>query len=81
MESMFAQVLCFSLTNINDIFRSNGYLYILGSSIVFPDMPAQKGYVRGENGPGCWVMTPIPNEPNKCVFQWLLDTNLKVSTS
>lgn len=41
-------------------------------------MPAQKGYVRGENGPGCWVMTPIPNEPNKCVFQWLLDTNLKV---
>lgn len=42
-------------------------------------MPVQKGYVRGENGPGCWVMTPIPNEPNKCVFQWLLDTNLKVS--
>ncbi len=42
-------------------------------------MPAQKGFVRGENGPGCWVMTPIPNEPNKCVFQWLLDTNLKVT--
>jgi len=40
-------------------------------------MPPQKGFVRGENGPGCWVMTPIPNEPNKCIFQWLLDTNLK----
>ena len=50
----------------------------LGTSIVYPEMPAQKGYVRGENGPGCWVMTPIPNEPNKCIFQWLLDTNLKV---
>ena len=42
-------------------------------------MPVQKGYIRGENGPGCWVMTPIPNEPNKCVFQWLLDTNLNVA--
>lgn len=41
-------------------------------------MPPQKHYVRGENGPGCWIMTPVPNEPNKCVFQWLLDTNLKV---
>lgn len=44
-------------------------------------MPAQKGYVRGENGPGCWVMTPIPNEPNKCIFQWVLDTNLKVNST
>ena len=48
-------------------------------SVVYPDMPAQKGFVRGENGPGCWLMTPIPNEPNKCIFQWLLDTNLKVN--
>ncbi|KAI9564628.1 hypothetical protein GHT06_008369 [Daphnia sinensis] len=55
----------------------DGVYICAGTSIVFPEMPAQKGYVRGENGPGCWVMTPIPNEPNKCVFQWLLDTNLK----
>jgi len=55
----------------------NGVYVCAGTSILYPDMPAQKGYVRGENGPGCWVMTPIPNEPNKCIFQWVLDTNLK----
>jgi len=54
------------------------FFFLVGASIVFPDMPPQKGFVRGENGPGCWVMTPVANEPNKCVFQWLLDTNLKV---
>jgi len=56
---------------------NEGNFICAGSSIVYPDMPAQKGYVRGENGPGCWLMKPIPNEPNKCIFQWLLDTNLK----
>lgn len=55
----------------------NGVYVCAGTSILYSDMPAQKGYVRGENGPGCWVMTPIPNEPNKCIFQWVLDTNLK----
>jgi len=55
----------------------NGIYVCSGTSIPYPDMPPQKGHVRGENGPGCWVMHPIPNEPNKCTFQWLLDTNLK----
>jgi len=55
----------------------DGVFVCAGMSVVYPDMPAQKGFVRGENGPGCWLMTPIPNEPNKCIFQWLLDTNLK----
>jgi len=56
--------------------RDNIYI-CSGQSIVFSDMPAQKGLIRGENGPGCWVMRPIANEPNRLVFQWLLDTNLK----
>lgn len=54
-----------------------GSFVCAGTSIQFSDMPVQKSLVRGENGPGCWLMTPIPNEPNKCIFQWLLDTNLK----
>ncbi|XP_071442814.1 steroidogenic acute regulatory protein-like isoform X2 [Hetaerina americana] len=48
-----------------------------GLSITHPDKPPQKKYVRGENGPGCWAMSPIPGEPGSCTFQWLLDTNLK----
>ncbi len=33
---------------------------------------------RGENGPGCWVLRPVDSDPNKCLFEWLLDTDLKV---
>lgn len=50
-------------------------------SVTLPEMPAQKGHVRGENGPGCWVMRPVAGKENQCVFQWLLDTNLKVNAN
>ncbi|XP_076056820.1 steroidogenic acute regulatory protein-like [Oratosquilla oratoria] len=48
-----------------------------GVSVPHPDMPPQKKMVRGENGPGCWVFGPVANNPNKCTFKWLLDTDLK----
>ncbi|XP_046403109.1 steroidogenic acute regulatory protein-like [Ischnura elegans] len=48
-----------------------------GLSITHPEKPPVKKYVRGENGPGCWAMSPIPGESGSCKFQWLLDTNLK----
>jgi steroidogenic acute regulatory protein len=32
---------------------------------------------RGDNGPTCWVMRPIAGDENRCVFQWLLNVNLK----
>jgi hypothetical protein len=32
---------------------------------------------RGENGPTCWVMQPIAGDENRCLFQWLLNVNLK----
>eukprot|EP00091_Calanus_sinicus_P004103 TRINITY_DN14307_c0_g1_i1.p1 TRINITY_DN14307_c0_g1~~TRINITY_DN14307_c0_g1_i1.p1 ORF type:complete len:101 (-),score=31.29 TRINITY_DN14307_c0_g1_i1:92-394(-) len=40
-------------------------------------MPPQPKKVRGENGPGCWAMRPVDGDPNMCLFQWLLDTDLK----
>ena len=33
---------------------------------------------RGENGPGCWAMRPVAGDPHQCIFEWLLDTDLKV---
>lgn len=55
-----------------------GGVYVsAGGSVSHPAMPAQPGRVRGENGPGCWVMRPVESDPNKCLFQWLLDTDLK----
>lgn len=52
--------------------------YISASvSIEHPDWPKHEVFIRGENGVGCLVMRPINDEPYKCVFQWLLNTNLK----
>ena len=44
------------------------------------DSMAQHRKVRGENGPGCWAMRPVDGDRNMCLFQWLLDTDLKVLT-
>ncbi|CAH0551262.1 unnamed protein product [Brassicogethes aeneus] len=42
-----------------------------------PSFPVDK-YIRGETGVGCHVMQTIPNEPNKCNFKWMINTNLKL---
>ncbi|KAK4324997.1 hypothetical protein Pmani_001862 [Petrolisthes manimaculis] len=46
-------------------------------SVTLKDEPPQKSIVRGENGPGCWVIRAIEGSGKKCSFQWLLDTDLK----
>ena len=33
---------------------------------------------RGFNGPGGWVFKPIQGEPNKCIFMWVMNTDIKV---
>lgn len=33
-------------------------------------------FCRGENGISCWVMRPVAGEPNRCQFQWVLNTKL-----
>ncbi|KDR22110.1 steroidogenic acute regulatory protein-like isoform X2 [Zootermopsis nevadensis] len=48
-----------------------------GVSVKHPSVPPVKQYVRGENGPTCWVMRPVAGDENRCVFQWLLNINLK----
>nr|CAD7258870.1 unnamed protein product [Timema shepardi]CAD7577156.1 unnamed protein product [Timema californicum] len=47
-----------------------------GTGMEHPDFPANIKYIRGENGPNCWVMSPIPEDDKHCTFQWLLNTNL-----
>ncbi|PNF43454.1 hypothetical protein B7P43_G11487 [Cryptotermes secundus] len=48
-----------------------------GISIKHPNVPPVKQYVRGDNGPTCWVMRPIAGDENRCIFQWLLNVDLK----
>jgi hypothetical protein len=48
-----------------------------GISVKHPKVPPNKQYVRGESGPSCWVLRPILDDEDQCVFQWLLNVNLK----
>lgn len=36
--------------------------------------------LRGYNGPGGWAFKPVPGEPEKTIFIWIMDTDLKVFT-
>jgi hypothetical protein len=55
----------------------DGVFVSAGASIKHPAMPPQPKKIRGENGPGCWAMRPVAGDPHQCVFEWLLDTDLK----
>jgi len=55
----------------------DGVYVSAGKSVKHPAMPPQKQKVRGENGPGCFSMRPAGPDGDKCLFQWLLDTDLK----
>jgi len=55
----------------------DGVYVSAGGSVTHPAMPPQSKKVRGENGPGCWAMRPVEGHPDRCLFQWLLDTDIK----
>lgn len=63
--------------NLRHWAEMSGVFISAGMSIHHPAMPAQPKRVRGENGPGCWAMRPVEGRWDGCVFQWLLDTDLK----
>ena len=56
----------------------DGVYVSAGGSVLHQAMPPQPKKVRGENGPGCFAMRPVEGKPDLCMFQWLLDTDLKV---
>ncbi|XP_030753465.1 steroidogenic acute regulatory protein-like [Sitophilus oryzae] len=43
-----------------------------------PHFPTDSRYVRGENGAGGYLLQHIENEPKKCRFTWILNTNLNI---
>lgn len=48
-----------------------------GVSVIHPAMPPHQKRIRGENGAGCFAMRPVGADSDHCLFQWLLDTDLK----
>ncbi|XP_077457520.1 steroidogenic acute regulatory protein, mitochondrial [Stigmatopora argus] len=57
--------------------RRGSACFLAGTSTRHPEMPEQRGVVRGENGPTCIVMKPSSQDPNKTKFTWLLNIDLK----
>ncbi|XP_068130706.1 steroidogenic acute regulatory protein, mitochondrial [Hyperolius riggenbachi] len=57
--------------------RRGSTCILAGMSTRFGEMPEQKGYVRGENGPTCMVLHPIQGDPSKTKLTWLLSIDLK----
>lgn len=52
-------------------------VYIIASvKTEHASLPKNDKYIRGENGVGCWAMRPLDGDCSKCVFQWVLNTNL-----
>jgi hypothetical protein len=48
-----------------------------GVAVVHPDMPPNKKYIRGENKSGGWVFKPVKDNPDRCVFCWIVNTDIK----
>jgi len=55
----------------------DGVIVSAFGSVSHPAMPPQPKRVRGENGAGCYAFKPCESDPNTCLFQWLLDVDLK----
>jgi len=55
----------------------DGIILSCGIAVQFPDKPPLKKYVRGENKSGGWVFKPVPDNPNKCIFCWIVNTDIK----
>ncbi|XP_068930377.1 stAR-related lipid transfer protein 3 isoform X2 [Petaurus breviceps papuanus] len=56
--------------------RRDRYLSSGISTTHFAKPPLHK-YVRGENGPGGFIVLKSPNNPRVCTFVWVLNTDLK----
>ena len=59
----------------------DGVYVSAGGSITHLAMPSQLHRVRGENGAGCFAIRPVEGNPSRCLFQWLLNVDLKVGST
>ncbi|XP_062893135.1 stAR-related lipid transfer protein 3 isoform X2 [Mobula hypostoma] len=60
--------------------EKKGEMYISsGMSTTHDSRPPLTKYIRGENGPGGFVVIKSLRNPNICTFIWILNTDLKVS--
>ncbi|GFN75973.1 star-related lipid transfer protein 3 [Plakobranchus ocellatus] len=57
--------------------QRDGIFLSSGMSVKHPDMPPQKSYIRGQNGMGGYVFAVHPEDPDKTLFYWFMNTDIK----
>lgn len=55
----------------------DGVILSAGCAVLHPSMPPCKGHVRGENKSCGWIFKPVPDNPNRCIFCWIFNSDLK----
>ncbi|KAF1463524.1 StAR-related lipid transfer protein 3, partial [Megadyptes antipodes antipodes] len=63
--------------NVRRIERRRDRYISSGMSTTHSLKPPLSKYVRGENGPGGFVVLKCPSNPRVCTFIWILNTDLK----
>jgi len=55
----------------------DGIMLSSGCAVLHPDMPPTKNHIRGDNRAGGWLFKPVEGNSDKCIFGWILNTDLK----
>ncbi|KAI8483806.1 StAR- lipid transfer protein 3 [Branchiostoma belcheri] len=76
-EALGGAVASRDFVNVRHIQKKGKYYISAGKTTTHPAAPPRKDTIRGENKPGCYAMMPIDNEPNKCLFIWIVNVDLK----
>ncbi|KAI6072640.1 StAR-related lipid transfer protein 3 [Aix galericulata] len=63
--------------NVRRIERRRDRYISSGMSTTHSLKPPLSKYVRGENGPGGFIVLKCPSNPRVCTFIWILNTDLK----
>ncbi|NXE16967.1 STAR3 protein, partial [Lophotis ruficrista] len=63
--------------NVRRIERRRDRYISSGMSTTHSLKPPLSKYVRGENGPGGFIVLKCPSNPRLCTFIWILNTDLK----
>lgn len=55
----------------------NKLYVIVGTSIDYPNCPPTTTSIRGQNILSCWAIHVLEDEPESCIFEWLMCMDLK----
>lgn len=59
--------------------HANSVFVSAAMSVEYAAYPPTSKYIRGDNRISCWAMRNIENEPDNCIFEWVMCIDLKGS--